>query len=315
MAHHEGGLHGADHVDHAVLRLAAEIERIVADIEELDVVHVQRGGGGLRLGPCGSPSPRPAIMPSFHSLGAFAALAEGQAGDRHLVALLGMERDGAAAAPDEVLMQSKTQTERALITLRQRILSGAYPGGERLYEVALANDLQISRTPVRAALSKLAEEGLLDRIKAGGFAVRRFDLRDVMDTIELRGVLEGTAARLAAERGAQAGALDAMRTAVSRIDAVLQADDVDMSLYSKWNSAYHAALGDSCGSPVLVRELKRVTALPFASPSAFADAAQLEDRHVCIPGRGAGIHQLARRAGAHGAIPPCSSTSRTTWTR
>ena len=65
-------------------------------------------------------------------------------------------------------MSSRTHTERALITVRQRILNGVYAGGERLYEVALANDLEISRTPVRSALSKLAEEGLLDRQPSGG---------------------------------------------------------------------------------------------------------------------------------------------------
>ncbi len=72
----------------------------------------------------------------------------------------------------------------------------------RLFEVSLAETLEISRTPVREALSRLAEEGLLDRLPNGGFVVRRFGYEDVIDSIELRGVMEGTAARLAAERGA-----------------------------------------------------------------------------------------------------------------
>ena len=50
-------------------------------------------------------------------------------------------------------------------------------------------------------MSRLAEEGLLDRVNSGGFVVRTFGFADVVDAIELRGVLEGTAARLAAERG------------------------------------------------------------------------------------------------------------------
>jgi GntR family transcriptional regulator of vanillate catabolism len=171
----------------------------------------------------------------------------------------------------EVSMSSKTHTERALITLRQGIVSGALAGGQRLYEVAVAKELDISRTPVRAALSKLAEEGLLDRLKAGGFAVRRFDLSDVKDTIELRGVLEGTAARFAAERGASVEDKAQTRVCVRNLDEVLSCQDVDMSSYSKWNSAFHACLGRMSGSRVLMRELERVTALPFASPSAFLD--------------------------------------------
>lgn len=166
---------------------------------------------------------------------------------------------------------SKTLTERALIALRQKIVSGAMAGGQRLFEVALAEELQISRTPIRAALSKLAEEGLLDRMQSGGFTVRRFDLRDVTDTIELRGVLEGTAARFAAERGAEPELMQKAWQAVHRIDAVLAADIVDMSLYSRWNTVFHDCLRDAAGSRVLIRELTRVTALPFAAPSAFLD--------------------------------------------
>ena len=168
-------------------------------------------------------------------------------------------------------MSSKTLTERALIALRQKVVSGAFSGGQRLYEVALANELEISRTPIRAALSKLAEEGLLDRMESGGFTVRRFNLRDVTDTIELRGVLEGTAARLAAEQGASTEILAQAHQAVQRIDAALSTGSIDMSLYSKWNTIYHDCLKQASGSRVLMRELTRVTALPFAAPSAFLD--------------------------------------------
>jgi len=96
---------------------------------------------------------------------------------------------------------ASTHTLRARIEVRERILRGDLPGGTRLFEVALAEDLGISRTPVREAMSRLVEEGLLERVRGGGFTVRRFALADVIDTIELRGVLEGTAARLGAERG------------------------------------------------------------------------------------------------------------------
>ncbi|WP_299843306.1 GntR family transcriptional regulator [uncultured Jannaschia sp.] len=168
-------------------------------------------------------------------------------------------------------MATTTQTEHALVTLRQRILGGQYPGGARLFEVALATDLRISRTPIRAALAKLSEEGLLDRQTGGGFSVRRFDLRDVMDTIELRGVLEGTAVRLAAERGAIEGPMTDLRDATSHLDRIVSSGDGGLSEYSRWNAAFHDALARLPGSSVIERELARVTALPFASPSAFLD--------------------------------------------
>ncbi len=165
----------------------------------------------------------------------------------------------------------KTRAERALISLRQRILAGDLAGGTRLFEVALAEDLAISRTPVRAALAQLAEEGLLDRVKGGGFEVRSFDLSDVEDTIELRGVLEGTAARFAAERGVTAAQLAEAAQIMTQIDAVLTMQTVDMAQYSLWNGKFHDLLVRMSGSGAVARELARVTALPFASPSAFLD--------------------------------------------
>jgi GntR family transcriptional regulator of vanillate catabolism len=165
----------------------------------------------------------------------------------------------------------KTRAERALISLRQRILSGALSGGTRLFEVAVAEDLAISRTPVRAALAQLAEEGLLDRAKGGGFVVRSFDISDVEDTIELRGVLEGTAARFAAERGVTAAQLAEADEIIRNIDRRLSVERVEMEKYSHWNSRFHDLLVRLSGSAALARELARVTALPFASPSAFLD--------------------------------------------
>ncbi|MHA7889097.1 MULTISPECIES: GntR family transcriptional regulator [Roseicyclus] len=165
----------------------------------------------------------------------------------------------------------KTRAERALISLRQRILSGALSGGTRLFEVAVAEDLAISRTPVRAALAQLAEEGLLDRAKGGGFVVRSFDISDVEDTIELRGVLEGTAARFAAERGVTEAQLAEADEIIRNIDRLLSVARVEMEKYSHWNSRFHDLLVRLSGSAALARELARVTALPFASPSAFLD--------------------------------------------
>ena len=162
-----------------------------------------------------------------------------------------------------------TRAQRALVTLRQRIISGDIDGGTRLFEVALAEELEISRTPIRAALSQLAEEGLLERAKGGGFVVRSFNLSDVVDTIEIRGVLEGTAARFAAERGATPEDLAAARHILGEIDQVLSNNNIVLEEYSRHNSAFHNLLVDMARSPMLEREIARVTALPFASPSAF----------------------------------------------
>lgn len=169
------------------------------------------------------------------------------------------------------MKRDATHAQRALVTLRQRILGGDLPGGTRLFEVALAEELGISRTPVRAALSRLAEEALLDRTAGGGFIVRSFAVNDVVDTIELRGVLEGTAARLAAERGAPDAMLSEAATILRGIDGLFLKEAFDMEAYSGLNTRFHNLLSELSQSAVLVREIARITALPFASPSAFLD--------------------------------------------
>ncbi len=167
--------------------------------------------------------------------------------------------------------KGSTHTKRATYELRHRIIRGDIPGGTRLYEVALAEELDISRTPVREAMSRLAEEGLLERARGGGFEVRSFTYRDVIDAIELRGVLEGTAARLAAERGASAEQIIKIKAIVDEIDTCFGQPDapVQFDRYSELNAAFHNALADLCASPIILRELERVKSLPFASPSAF----------------------------------------------
>ncbi|OLP50654.1 GntR family transcriptional regulator [Allorhizobium taibaishanense] len=164
-----------------------------------------------------------------------------------------------------------THGRRAVVELREKIVNGELAGGTRLFEVSLAEALDISRTPVREALSRLAEEGLLDRLPNGGFTVRRFGYGDVVDAIELRGVMEGTAARLAAERGADTRALEEIEETVQQLDRCfgVRVDDVDFDRYSDLNEVFHRQLAALCASTVVLREVERASALPFASPSAF----------------------------------------------
>ncbi len=101
--------------------------------------------------------------------------------------------------------------------------------------------------------------------------VRRFGFEDVADAIELRGVLEGTAARLAAERGPDPQRLAEMEALVVALDGCFDAAGtaIDFESYSELNARFHAGLAALAGSEVIRRELERVTRLPFASPSAF----------------------------------------------
>lgn len=165
-----------------------------------------------------------------------------------------------------------SQSVKAQLRLREMILAGDLPGGTRIAELAIVERLGVSRTPIRAALMRLEQEGLLEALPNGGYAVRTFSERDVADAIELRGTVEGLAARLAAERGVAGEVLAEAEACLTDIDRLLEQralDDDAFTQYVRLNQRFHNLLADMAGSPVLARELERVVNLPFASPSGF----------------------------------------------
>ena len=163
-----------------------------------------------------------------------------------------------------------SQTVKAQLSLRELLLSGEFPPGTRMAELPLVERLGVSRTPLRLALATLEHEGLLENLDGGGYAVREFTQADIHDAIELRGVLEGTAARFAAERGASREQLARMRQLSAEMDPLVHRADVDSFWeYVERTQAFHALLLEAAASPVLERALERIVSLPFASPSAF----------------------------------------------
>ncbi len=175
-----------------------------------------------------------------------------------------------------------SQTLSVQLRLRDLIVSGELPPGDRLSEPSVAERLGASRTPVRAALARLAEEGLVEPIPSGGFAVRSFAEEEIKDAIELRGTLEGHAARLAAERGAPAAALVEMKRLVARMDEATSPPirEANFTDYVALNAHFHELLVEAAGSSVVARQIGRVVALPFASPSGFVLAqAALPEAH------------------------------------
>ena len=84
--------------------------------------------------------------------------------------------------------------------LRQAIRDGILPPGERLMEIPLAEELGVSRTPIREAIRILEQEGFIVMIPRRGTYVADMSLKDVTEVFELRSILEELAAELAAER-------------------------------------------------------------------------------------------------------------------
>jgi GntR family transcriptional regulator of vanillate catabolism len=171
--------------------------------------------------------------------------------------------------------RSVSQTVRAQLALRDMILSGQLRPGERISELQAVDITHVSRTPVRLALVRLEDEGLLQAIPSGGFMVKAFSERDILDSIELRGTLEGLAARFAAERGASARNLEPLKECLADLDQLVRQDPVSEEAFSAYvtlNARFHALLTELSGSAPLMRQIDRVSALPFASPSGFVMA-------------------------------------------
>jgi GntR family transcriptional regulator, vanillate catabolism transcriptional regulator len=184
-----------------------------------------------------------------------------------------------------------SQTGRTLLTVRELLLKGEFRPGERLSELALVERLGVSRTPIRLAFDRLAHEGLVEPSPSGGFVVCEFTICDVWDAIEMRGVLEGTAARLAAERLTDSAALLPIRACQAQMDMLVENianKSIDsFALYLNLNEVFHEELVKLASSPMLRRTVDHLTALPFASPSAMVFA------RAKLPG-GAGLLTLGQ---------------------
>ena len=178
-----------------------------------------------------------------------------------------------------------SQTVRALLRLRELLLSGEFVPGARMSELPLVDRLGVSRTPLRLALAALEHEGFLRVLPGGGYVVREFTRADIDDAIELRGVLEGTAARFAAERGATRRELKAMADITDQTDEFVHRGDYEsFERYVGLNERFHSLLYDAARSPLLMRALDHAISLPFAGPSAFVltEAELPESREVLV---------------------------------
>jgi GntR family transcriptional regulator, vanillate catabolism transcriptional regulator len=189
----------------------------------------------------------------------------------------------------------ESQTIRALLQMRELLLRGAFRPGERLREIPLAARLKVSRTPLRLVLDRLEQEGLLTARPRGGFVATEFSIQDIHDGIEIRGMLEGTAARLAAERLAGPEELTEAHTCLGKIDKLLQrwtSGTDSLSQYIPLNEQFHGLLLDLAKSAMLRRAMERALAVPFASPNAFIlGHAQMKEGHEVVT-----ISQMHHRA-------------------
>jgi len=119
-----------------------------------------------------------------------------------------------------------TASSRIYVDLRSELVSLARRPGEAISEAEIASSYGVSRTPVREAILKLSDEGLLEIFPQSGIIVSRIPLAELPEAIIIRKALEETTARLAAER-ATASQILALRAILERQREADAANDSD----------------------------------------------------------------------------------------
>lgn len=150
---------------------------------------------------------------------------------------------------DSLGAKYRSLKDSAAAEIRTRILDGTLPPGARLIEDELASQFGISRMPVREALTLLEGEGFVDIAPRKGATVSVVSAAEAIDMFEVRSMLEGLAARLAARSG-RPEALELLADIVSQGSEAITTSDADR--ISALHSQFHVALAQVGGNSYLV---------------------------------------------------------------
>lgn len=162
-----------------------------------------------------------------------------------------MKRSGATAGPRFVSTNRRSQTLRAYEELRRRILDNEMPAGTQYLEQALADELGMSRTPVREALIRLSDERLVEVKPRHGARVLPVSASDMGEIYELLTSLEALAARRVAERGLNAAQIKRLEDALAGMDRALERDD--LNAWSSHDREFHNAIVELSGNKRLAQ--------------------------------------------------------------
>jgi GntR family transcriptional regulator, vanillate catabolism transcriptional regulator len=158
--------------------------------------------------------------------------------------------------------------------LRDMILAGEFRGGQHLREVQLAQIFGASRTPVRLALAANEKDGLLDYSPNRGYVVRPFEGQDIASAFEMRALIEGLAARKAAERGLPAEAIRLAGQAIDTVAALLDTEEaLDDGAREAWrthNSVFHRVIIEGADNRFIAPTLQTVQRIPSVYPPVLA---------------------------------------------
>src|SRR5262245_38457242 len=151
---------------------------------------------------------------------------------------------------DEAVLRTRSRAEFVYDSLRDAISDGRIAGGERVREEEIARNLGVSRTPVREALQRLQQRGLLVLGPGRGLVVARLSQQQVIELYAMREILEGSAARFAAQH-----ATAAEIAMLYQLQEELKAAEGDAMLHVSLNRRFHQAIYQAAHNRYLMQTL------------------------------------------------------------
>lgn len=165
-------------------------------------------------------------------------------------------RVASAAATGGASPRAGSRAEDAYEQVRRRILDNVYPPGHQALESELADELGISRTPMREAMLRLAAEGLVEVVPRHGMRVLPVSSTDMAEIYTVLAALESAAAELLARRRPSDTELKPLVDATRDMSRALKADDLDA--WAAADERFHDGLVDLCGNRTLKDAVARL---------------------------------------------------------
>jgi len=182
--------------------------------------------------------------------------------------------------------KSSSAVERICRAIEDAIRKGELVAGQRLIEAELTRKLNVSRGPLREAMRDLEAEGLIALHPNRGASVRKLTRRDLAESFELRGVLEGTAAARCAKRIGEVGVREQIAAFFHEAQAYL--DGEQRRPFVEHDTAMHEAILKLCENRILEEYCHRLRTpffrLRFFTSSAVLDVKRSATEHVELLG-------------------------------
>ncbi len=150
--------------------------------------------------------------------------------------------------------ENKSLVEKAYDVIKKAIICMDVEPGQALPEEWLVEQLGISRTPIRSALNKLAHEELVDIYPGRGTFVARVTYDNMVNTLEVREVLEILAARLASRNRSDTKNRKKLKEALKMQESILKTD-LDIQLYLEYDNQFHNTISKLADNEVLEKQI------------------------------------------------------------